>query len=99
VLGIPTRLDWRDFVVAEGRIFATPIMLFPDVALATQVQADQAGVFCNLSVAGLAGCLEHCLQLLSLRIRQSAQQLAQQRFRRISMSRQVIGHCEAALRG
>ena len=96
---LPSASENFGIAAAEALMAGTPVLLSPGVALAADVQAAQAGIICEPTVEALAACLEQCLEPPSLRIRQAARQLAEQQFSWSSISRQLIGHYEAALRG
>ena len=96
---LPSASENFGIAAAEALMAGTPVLLSPGVALAADVQAAHAGIICEPTVEALAACLEQCLQPPSLPMRQVARQLAAQQFSWGSISRQLIGHYEAALRG
>ena len=96
---LPSASENFGIAAAEALMAGTPVLLSPGVALAADVQAAQAGIICEPTVEALAACLEKCLEPPSLPMRQAARQLAEQQFSWGSISRQLIGHYEVALRG
>ena len=96
---LPSASENFGIAAAEALMASTPVVLSPGVALAPQVQSAQAGLVCEPTVEALAACLEQCLEPPALQMRQAARQLAEQQFSWSSISRHLIGHYEAALRG
>ena len=96
---LPSASENFGIAAAEALMAGTPVLLSPGVALAADVQAAQAGIICEPTAEALAACLEQCLEPPSLPMRQAARQLAEQQFSWGSISRQLIGHYEVALRG
>lgn len=96
---LPSASENFGIAAAEALMAGTPVLLSPGVALAAEVEAAQAGLVCEPTVEALAACLEQCLEPSPLQMRQAARQLAEQQFSWSSISRQLIGHYEAILRG
>jgi glycosyltransferase involved in cell wall biosynthesis len=96
---LPSASENFGIAAAEALMASTPVVLSPGVALAAQVQSAQAGLVCEPTVEALATCLEQCLEPPPLQMRRAAWQLAEQQFSWSSISRQLMAHYEAALRG
>lgn len=95
---LPSASENFGIAAAESLMAGTPVLLSPGVALAKDVQAAAAGVICEPTVEALASSLERCLVPPSLKMRQSARQLAEQRFSWASISCRLIQHYEEVLR-
>lgn len=95
---LPSASENFGIAAAEALMAATPVVLCPGVALASDVEQTGAGMVCEPNCDALSSCLEQCLTPPPFAMRQAARRLAETRYGWSAISHQLIKHYEHILR-